>query len=292
MHVQWLAFPLADALALRLARRRGPVVVTVHDTTPFNGNPSHALQACGIRAALAAADRLIVHTASGRERLAALGIAADRIAVVPHGPLGAIAPRRDCPPGRRLTLVAFGKIRPYKGLDVLLEALARLDPATRAGLRVIVAGEPLMDLAPLRRQIADADLGDTVDLVPRRLDEAETRALHEAADGFVFPYRAIEASGVFYLVQGLGRWLIASRLGAFAEAIEDGVSGRLVPPEDPGALAAALREAALLRPRPTAAPRVTGWDAIARITAAVYAAAWRDWEAGRRPAAAPALAAR
>jgi hypothetical protein len=40
MHVQWLAFPLADALALRLARRRGPVVVTVHDTTPFNGSPS------------------------------------------------------------------------------------------------------------------------------------------------------------------------------------------------------------------------------------------------------------
>jgi glycosyltransferase involved in cell wall biosynthesis len=292
-HLQWLAFPLADALALRLARRRGPLVVTVHDTTPFNGSPSHPLQAAGFRAALAAADRLIVHTAGGRKRLAALGIPPERIAVVPHGPLGESGPGGgDRPRGPRLTLVVFGKIRRYKGLDVLVEALARLDPAIRAGLRVIVAGEPLMDLGPLRRHIADADLGCTVDLIPRRLDEPETRALLEAADGFVFPYREIEASGVFYLVQGLGRWLIASRLGAFAEAIEDGVSGRLVPPEDPDALAAALREAALFRPRPAALPRVTGWDAIARTTAAVYAAAWSDWAAGRRPATAPALATR
>ena len=116
--------------------------------------------------------------------------------------------------------------------------------------------------------------------------------LLEAADGFVFPYREIEASGVFYLVQGLGRWLIASRLGAFAEAIEDGASGRLVRPGDPDALAAALREAANSRPFPTAAPRVTGWDAIASATVAVYAAAWTQWEAGRGPVGAPALATR
>ena len=57
-------------------------------------------------------------------------------------------------------------------------------------------------------------------------------------------------------MQGLGRWLIASRLGAFAEAIEDGVSGRLVAPEDPQALAAALREVACdRRPADRAAAR-------------------------------------
>ena len=268
------------------------MVVTVHDTTPFNGSPSHPLQTRGFRLALAGADRLIVHTAAGRDRLAALGIAPGRIAVVPHGPLGGAGPRRDRPAGERLIVVAFGKIRPYKGLDVLVEALARLDAGTRSRLRVIVAGEPMMDLGPLRRRIADAGLGETVDLVARRLDEAETEVLLDAADAFVFPYREIEASGVFYLVQGLGRWIIASRLGAFAEAIADGASGRLVAPEDPDALAAALREAALARPRPSAAPRVTGWDAIARATVGVYAAAWHDWSAGRRAIGAPALAGR
>ena len=154
---------------------------------------------------------------------------------------------------------------------------------------MIVAGEPMLDLAPLRRRIADAGLSGTIDLVARRLDDAETAALLDAADAFVFPYREIEASGVFYLVQGLGRWLIASRLGAFAEAIEDGISGRLVAPEDPQALADALREVACDRRRPTAPPRVTGWDAIARATIEVYAAASSDRASGRDPVGAPAL---
>ena len=264
-------------------------MATVHDTTPFNGSPSHALQSRGFRLALAAADRLIVHTVAGRDRLAALGIAPERIAVIPHGPLGGHLAPRDPPQDGRLTLVAFGKMRPYKGLDVLVEALARLDDDTRARLRVIVAGEPMLDLAPLRRRIADAGLSGTIDLVARRLDDAETAALLDAADAFVFPYREIEASGVFYLVQGLGRWLIASRLGAFAEAIEDGISGRLVAPEDPQALADALREVACDRRRPTAPPRVTGWDAIARATLEVYAAASSDRASGRDPVGAPAL---
>lgn len=290
LHFQWLPFPLADALLLRLCRRRGPVVATVHDTTPFNGDPSHPLQARGFAAALAAADRLVVHTAAGRHRIAGLGIAPERIAVVPHGPLGEVLPKRPPPGGRRFALVAFGKIRPYKGLDLLVEALARLEPVARVGLRVIIAGEPMFDLAPLRRRIADARLGETVALVPRRLDDGEMQALLRSADGFVFPYRTIEASGVFFRVQGLGRWVIASRLGAFAEALEDGISGRLVAPGDPVALAAALREAAVARPVPATAPRVTGWDQIARATAAVYDAAWRDWtrERGRAGVAAPA----
>ena len=81
-------------------------------------------------------------------------------------------------------------------------------------------------------------------------------ALFEIADAFVFPYREIEASGVFYLVQGLARWVIASRLGAFAEAIEDGVSGRLVAPGDPRSWRGRLAECVERRPQPVgAAPR-------------------------------------
>ena len=104
--------------------------------------------------------------------------------------------------------------------------------------------------------------------------------LFERADGFVFPYREIEASGVFYLVQGLGRWVVASRLGAFAEALEDGVSGRLVPPDDVEALAAALAECVDLNPSPSAPARVTDWATIARATLATYAEARNEWIAG------------
>ena len=267
-HFQWLPFPLADARILRRVRRRGPVVVTVHDTRPFNGAPTARMQLWGFVAALAAADRLIVHTEAGRERLAALGLAPERIRVIPHGPLGIARPLRRRPDAGRFTLVAFGKMRPYKGLDLLAAALGRLGPRHRAGLRVIVAGEPMMDFASLRDIVADAGLGGIVEIVPRRLGEAEMETLFERADGFVFPYREIEASGVFYLVQGLGRWVVASRLGAFAEALEDGVSGRLVPPDDVEALAAALAECVDLNPSPSAPARVTDWATIARATLA------------------------
>jgi glycosyltransferase involved in cell wall biosynthesis len=117
--------------------------------------------------------------------------------------------------------------------------------------------------------------------VPRRLGEAEMERLFERADGFVFPYREIEASGVFYLVQGLGRWVIASAIGAFAEAIEDGRSGRLVAPGDVGALAAALVECVELNPGPSAPARVTDWGTIARATLATYAEAREHWAARR-----------
>lgn len=273
-HYQWLPFPLADRHALRCARRHAAVVLTVHDTEPFNGTPTAALQSRGFLSALAEADRLIVHTAAGRTRLADAGLDAERIRVIGHGPLTpAVEPVPRAAPDARFTLVAFGKMRPYKGLDVLIEALAALDSADRARLRVVIAGEPLIDLAPLRERIAAAGLGETVELRPERLDDAAMAALFVCADGFVFPYREIEASGVFFLVQGLRRWIVASRLGAFAEALEDGVSARLVPPADVGALAAALRECSTRRPRPLASPRVVGWEAIARATQVVYAEA-------------------
>lgn len=283
-HFQWLPFPIADARILRRARRRGPVVVTVHDTRPFNGSPTSGVQRWGFVTALSGADRLIVHTAAGRDRLAALGLAPERIRVIPHGPLGIARPLRRRPDAGRFTLVAFGKMRPYKGLDLLAAALGRLDARHRAGLRVIVAGEPMMDLGELRDIVADAGLGGTVEIVPRRLGEAEMERLFERADGFVFPYREIEASGVFYLVQGLGRWVIASRIGAFAEALDDGVSGRLVPPDDVAALAEALVECVEQNPAPSAPARVTDWPTIARATLATYAEARAEW-AARRSAA-------
>jgi glycosyltransferase involved in cell wall biosynthesis len=248
----------------------------VHDTRPFNGSAPSRLQTLGFAAALGRAHRLIVHTASGRTRLETMGLSGHRIRVIPHGPLGpenvACRPRNE-----RWTVVAFGKMRPYKGLDLLIEAVARLEPALHRRLRVIIAGEPLMDLALLGRRIDAARLSGAVELLPRRFSEAEMEALFANADAFVFPYREIEASGVLYRVQGYRRWLIASRLGAFAEAIEDGASGRLVVPDDVDALAAALAEGATLRPVPTTPARVVDWATIARATRATYAEARREW---------------
>lgn len=278
-HFQWLPFPLADRWLLSLMKLRAPVIVTVHDTMPFNGTPTSRFQKYGFVGALRQADRIIVHTQGGRARLVEAGLPMDRITVIPHGPLGtgiAALPRVRHP---RWTVVAFGKMRPYKGIDVLVEALATLSRDERSNLRVIIAGEVLMDLAPIRARIEQAELGDCIEIREGFLGEDALAQLFAEADAFVFPYREIEASGVLYLVQGLGRWIIASKMGAFSDAISDEGSGALVPPEDPVALGRALHDGADAARVPTAPPNVMEWPEIACKTLAVYRAAQSE----RRP---------
>ena len=127
-----------------------------------------------------------------------------------------------------------------------------------------------MDIQPLLDRISALGLEETVELRPRRLSEAEMANLFQAADCFVFPYRQIDASGVYFLTKALGKWLIASQVGIFAEEVREGEQGTLVPPEDAAALASALAFAVMERPRPrTTAPSV-GWHDIRRASRELY----------------------
>lgn len=240
VHYQWAVLPVIDLMTMRRLRRRRPVVLTVHDSKPFNGIPTSRLQVFGYGSMLRSVDHLVVHTPHGRDVLVEGGCDPRRVSVIPHGPLsvGRVPPPAS-PDGRPWTFVLFGKLQNYKGVDVLVEAVAALGDDTRDRLRVIIAGEALMDLAPLRRRIDEADLAALVEIRPGRLDEAEMRALFTIADAFVFPYLQIEASGVYNLVRSFGRWIIASDLGSFRNEVFP-EAGELVPAGDALALASAL----------------------------------------------------
>jgi glycosyltransferase involved in cell wall biosynthesis len=281
VHYQWVVVPLVDSAAMALIRRWCPLVLTVHDTVAYNGEKMSWLQRIGNALPARLAHQVIVHTRSGREALVRAGVPHERLAVIPHGPLelpvSAPAPAVREP---RWTLVLFGEIKPYKGLDVLIEAVAALAPSVRAQLRVVVAGRPRMEVGALVERIAALGLARTFELRLARLSEAEMAALFAEADGFVFPYRQIDASGVYYLVKSLGKWLIASRAGIFAEELRPG-AGVLVPPGDVAALAAALEHAVIERPRASGEGAAVSWLEIGRATRALYARARADFEARR-----------
>ena len=291
VHLQWSVLPLLDAAAIRWLRRRRPVILTVHDVEPFNGKQVSFAQRRGFHTVLNTVDRLIVHTEAGRRSLAAIGVPDARIAVVPHGLLDAgpavrpmVAPDRST--SDRWTVVQFGKIQAYKGIDVLVEALARVPAEMRQRLRVVVAGEALIPIEPLVTRAAALGLTDVLEWRPGYLDDAAVEALLGEADAFVFPYRAIEASGVFLLVAGRGAWIVASALGAFAELIgTDGMAGELVAPGDADALATALAWSIHRRPARRIADAVPDWETIGARTAEVYRAAAVDWRAGKRSGA-------
>ncbi len=276
IHFQWLPLPSLDRLHLEAFRRIAPIVLTVHDTNPFNGNPSAALQARGFRRALDRFDQLIVHTAQGEARLRVMGIPAARIAVLPHGmlmdPIPDAADLMDGP----ITFLLFGKIKPYKGADLLIEAFAGMSEDARAQSRLRIVGKPYMDLAPLRALAAAHD-------VPLAIEDGfvaddELAGLFGRGTVAMFPYREIEASGVMFLALAHGRPVIASRLGSFAEQLVDGTHGHLVPPGDIPALSAAMDHlvtnrrfaaacAAAVRQR---AETVPSWDEIAGQTVRLY----------------------
>lgn len=271
VHVQWVVVPLVDAAAMALIRRWCPLILTVHDSVGYNGERMSWLQRFGHEMPIKLAHVVIVHTRAGRQTLLRRGVPDERICVIPHGPLGppacAAAPAARDP---RWTMVLFGEIKPYKGLDILIEAVAALPPPVRRQLRVVVAGRPRMDIAPLACRIAALGLGEQFELRLRRLSEEEMGALFAEADGFVFPYRQIDASGVYYLVNSLGKWLIASRVGVFAEEVSSQAQGTLVAPGDVPALARALRHAIAERPRGGVPARGMSWPDIGRATRALY----------------------
>ncbi len=272
VHFQWVVVPPLDSLAMALLRLYRPLVLTVHDTVPYNGDRLSPLQRWGFELPLRLADRIIVHTRSGRDALLARGVPAEKLAVIPHGalPLHAAPPAVSTyPDDGRYRFVLFGELKPYKGLDVLLEALALVDPELREQLHVVVAGRPRMDLRPLLERRRELGLERVVDVRPQRLSEAEMADLFQAADCFLFPYRQIDASGVYYLVKSLGKWLIASRVGIFAEDLGE-QHGELVPVADPSALAAAISEAVKARRHAPAAGAGSDWSEIGRLTRALY----------------------
>jgi len=130
----------------------------------------------------------------------------------------------------------FGYVRHYKGLDTLLTAWRRVR-ALRPEATLVVAGEFYEPPMPYR-DLAQAAGG--VRFIDRYIPDDEVEALFRAADVTVLPYRSGTQSGVTHVAYALGSPVIATTVGGIAESVREGDTGLTCPPEDPGALAAAL----------------------------------------------------
>jgi glycosyltransferase involved in cell wall biosynthesis len=257
LHLQWLAAPELDA---RLFRPHLPAVFTAHDLLPRRT----AKRADLWRQLLARFQRVVVHSENGRETLEGIGVAADRLRVVPHPVFPSDPARTD--DGR--TVLSFGVIRPYKGLADAIEAVRR------TGARLLVAGDPLEPLEPYRAAAAGLD----VDWRLGYLSPAEVDRAFGDATIAVFPYKPeLDQSGALLRALGAGVPAVAYDVGGVAEPVRQFGAGRVVPPGDVEALAAAVHEllsdpAALEEARVGArrAREELTWDAAARAHLAIY----------------------
>ncbi len=274
VHYQWTVVPPVDAMAMAVIRWFRPVILTVHDTVAFNGERLSVLQNFGFDWPIRLADQVIVHTRAGRQTLIDRGVPQDKVVVIPHGPLrlSVELPASPQPAARdpRWTFVLFGEIKPYKGLDLLVEALGSLPVEVLQLSRLIVAGRPRMEMQPIIDRIAELKLGEVIEIRAKRLSEEEMAALFAEADSFVFPYLQIDASGVYFLVKALRKWMVASRVGIFAEDVREGADGQLIPSGDVPALAGALAHAIEARPVPQPMATSDSWAGIGASTRQLY----------------------
>ena len=132
-------------------------------------------------------------------------------------------------------LLFFGLVRTYKGVDILLRALAQ-----NPGITATIAGEARIK-AELDALIAELNLQDRVTLTGKYVDAADIPKLFAAADALVLPYRSGTATQNVELGFAFGVPVIATRVGSMAATVRDGVDGLLCEPDDVAALAAAIK---------------------------------------------------
>ena len=231
-------------LYYRLRRYYKKLVMTVHNVLPHEPAAgdyelySRFYQAC---------DFLIVHNdASKKELQDEFGIPDEKIAVIPRGLYTTYTNSSGTRYGdSRTRFLCFGRIRPYKGVDILLKAISMMDPADRARCQFTVRGEqyPKLDPTDYPAIIREYGIGDCVEFSPERVPEEEIPSLIGNADYLLFPYRKIYGSGVLLMAYTYQIPVIASDVPTFVEGTDNGKAGILFTSEDPVALKDALLQA-------------------------------------------------
>jgi glycosyltransferase involved in cell wall biosynthesis len=249
IHFQWLPFPAIDNLFLTKFREIAPLVLTVHDTEPFNNAPSSKLQLLGFQSALRCFDHYIVHTQYSKLALEKqLEIPAQRISVIPHGVFSyykEIISKME-PPSQwaqsvgKKKILFFGVLKPYKGVDVLLRAFAHLPKEISKDAVLQIVGYPKMPVGPLKDLTQRLGIENQVLWDLRYLEESEVAAYFASSDVVVLPYRRIDQSGVLMIAIAFCIPIIATNVGGIAEIIKNRTHGILVEPDNVKALAQAL----------------------------------------------------
>jgi glycosyltransferase involved in cell wall biosynthesis len=260
-HFQWLPVERIDAHLLPAAR---PRVLTMHNVI--------RREAVDLRLARRM-DAVIVHTRYGADLLGG----GERVHVIPHGAFEHLTRQRaeaPLPPELaavdRPVVLCFGVVRPYKGVDVLVEAFEQVEDAELwvVGRPLEVSMEHLRRLAPPGR----------VRFVERYVSDAELPAFFRRAELLVLPHRNVDVSGVLFAGLAFGKAMVLSDVGGFRELVQDHGAGMLVPPDDPGELAATIgrlladpgERTALEERAAAAAAGPFSWDRIAEQTANLY----------------------
>jgi glycosyltransferase involved in cell wall biosynthesis len=239
-------------------------------------------------------DHIFVHTEQMKSELVHdFGVRGRAVTVIPFGINNAVPNTNltSADAKRRLgvgvderTILCFGRIRPYKGIEHLLAAFKVL-LASRGKYRLIIAGEPKKGsesyFDEIRRTINREFSREQIILKMQFIPDEEMELYLKAADVLVLPYKDIFQSGVLFLAYGFGLPVVATDVGPFREEIVEGNTGFLCRPGDPADLTRAIEtyfESDLFKNLSSRRQQIRdyangrhSWNVVGELTRNVYA---------------------
>lgn len=288
IHVQWIPLITRTGLELwflKLAQSLGvKIVYTVHNTLPHDTGLTYKEIFKNVYCKM---DALICHTHQIKDELIHdYAMPADKLWVIPHGPMlhdAVITSKKMAKETLRFRndqslVLTFGVIRPYKGIESLLNAWRDVVAVNKNALLIIAGnGEPQY-VETIKNLITLLGLGDYVRQYFRFVPETELHLHIQAADILVYPYKTVSQSGALLTGMAFGKPIVATALAGFKETLGYGKAGILVEPGNTKDLADALVE---LIKSPEECARLGAaalselqekysWDSIADKTLACY----------------------
>src|SRR5579862_5102562 len=259
LHILWNnKFELCDRTLLMFYYRAlgKKIALTAHNVNQAarDGNDS-ILNRVTLGVQYRLCDHIFVHTQKMKGELCEdFDVTESAVTVIRH-PVNNAFPDTELTPAeakRQLGLredekaiLFFGRVRPYKGIEYLLDAFRLLLSDEPANYRLIIAGEPMKGsedyLHEIRTSVErDFDQGRVL-LRIQFIPDEEMEIYLKAADVLVLPYKEIFQSGVLFLAYSFGLPVVATDVGSFREEIIEGTTGFLCKPGDPAELAKAIQ---------------------------------------------------
>lgn len=231
LHIHWLKFSLFDLFILALIRYKTntKLVFTVHNVLPHENNYIDKFVYPLIYKRI---DAFTFHSKSSYYKLVnELSVDVKQYSIIPHygndPDDSSIVPIKN-------SLLFFGSIRDYKGLDILIDACSKFSKNIDWVLGVY--GKPEMDISMLKMKAKQAGISDRINWHTGWIEEVEIDGIFYSHEIVILPYKSIDNSGLLHMAMSYGKPIIASRVGSLSDLIIDEKNGLLFETGDSDAL--------------------------------------------------------
>lgn len=252
--LQWWTGALLHSylLVAAVARLRGAKVVIEFHEVQDVGEAAIPLLGAYVDAAMPLlvrmTDAAVIHSEVDRSPVTSRHRLGSRpVSVIPHGPYDqhSSQPQRHQANENRtddgsISLLYFGVIRPFKGVEDLIRAFDLLNDEEVRRFTLTIVGETWENWTLPKELVTDSRFAERITFINRYVDDDEVSTIFSAADAVVLPYHRSSASGPLHIAMSAGLPVIVTEVGGLVEAAGNYEGTVFVPPKNPEAIRDAI----------------------------------------------------